>query len=97
VWSGTEFDVRVRPLAILDDRRVTRHVAFYLKQQPLTKDAANAMLRLLTLTEAGDYAVLDVRRGRFFKPVKTARGFDAWLEGQAQSFATMWRHLREAA
>lgn len=97
VWSGAHLDIRMRPLAVWEDRTTLRHVAFYLKEPPLSKDGARAMLRLLALTEPGDYAVLDVRRGRLIRPVATAASFDAWLEGEANSFATMWHHLRKAA
>lgn len=98
VWSHALCDVRARPHARLLDGDHVRHVALYLKQPPLTRDAARAMTQILVETMPGSYGVLDARRAKLWKPqARNGIGFHAWLDGEASSFATMWQQLRRSA
>ncbi len=98
IWSHALCDVRARPHARLIEGDRLRHVALYLKQPPLTRDAARAMAQILNQTVPGTYGVLDVRRAKLWKPqARNSAGFYAWLDGEASSFATMWQQLRRSA
>ena len=98
IWSHALCDVRARSHARLIDGDHTREVALYLKQPPLTRDAARAMAHILFETTPGAYGVLDVRRAKLWKPqARNGAGFHAWLDGEASSFATMWQQLRRSA
>jgi hypothetical protein len=69
----------------------------YLKQPPLTQDAANAGLRIMetqitALLVGGLPKVLDVRRAKLF-PLRrntNRRTLDAWLRGEAAGYAAHW-------
>jgi len=72
-------------------------VLLYLKQPPLTQDAANVGLRIIetqlaALLADGLPKVLDVRRAKIFALRRNAnRGnLDAWLRGEAAGYAAHW-------
>lgn len=72
-------------------------VLLYLKQPPLTQDAANAGLRIIetqlaALLADGLPGVLDVRRAKIFALRRNAnrRNIDAWLRGEAAGYAAHW-------
>ena len=75
----------------------------WLKEQPLSKDAANACLRLLSrhmpsISPDGTPVVVDVRRERLYQPTKRPlkRGFDEWLESEADVMGSLWMRLSAA-
>lgn len=92
IWQHAKVDVRVRIAAQLKDGPVSRDLALYLKETPLTKDAADAMLRILELTNPSvEHGVLDVRRAQLYRPRRNrSQHFDTWLTSEAGMFAAMW-------
>jgi hypothetical protein len=72
-------------------------VLLYLKQHPLTQDAANAGLRIIetqlaALLAGGLPKVLDVRRAKLLPLQRNTnrRTLDAWLRGEAAGYAAHW-------
>ncbi|WP_269177530.1 hypothetical protein [Modestobacter sp. VKM Ac-2986] len=99
VWGHPRADVRARIAALLKDGSDNREMATYLKEAPLTTDAAEAMLRILERTNPSlDHGVLDVRRAKLHRPQPIrSQHFDAWLTGEVAMFATMRSRLAAAA
>lgn len=99
IWRHPSADVRVRIAAQLKDGPSNRELALYLKEAPLTKDAADAMLRILELTNPSvEHGVLDVRRAKLHRPRRNrSQHFDTWLTGEVGMFAAMWSTFTAAA
>ncbi|WP_026316486.1 hypothetical protein [Actinokineospora enzanensis] len=96
-----ELELVVAPhLAVRDRHGGTQIVLFHLKEAPLTKDAANAALRVLAVCEPELLAgarplVVDVRRAkehRLRRDLSTTR-LDAWLSAEAAAYSTHWHHM----
>ena len=101
IWRTPRLDVSVRPdFAVAEANGNVVVVKLWLKEQPLTHDAARSCLRLLTrhmaaLSPGGAPVVVDVRREKVHRvgrrPYK--RGFDAYLESEAEAMAALWQRL----
>ncbi|WP_436493271.1 hypothetical protein [Actinokineospora sp. HUAS TT18] len=96
-----EVDVTVSPHLALRTSAGEQVVLFHLKEQPLTRDAANAALRVLQicmsdLLPGATPLVVDLRRSQEFRLPRNTNidRLDAWLTAQAAAFTT---HLRESA
>lgn len=97
-WATPDLTVTIRQhVGIrMPDGRVFV-VLLYLKQPPLTQDAANAGLRIMetqltALLVGGLPKVLDVRRAKLL-PLRrntNRRTLDAWLCGEAAGYAAHW-------
>lgn len=91
-------EVTVTPHLVLRTRRGDHHlVLFHLKEDPLTRDTANAALRVLQLCTPdllpdATPLVVDLRRAREFRLSRTLNtaGLDAWLTAQAAAYTTHW-------
>lgn len=100
-WSLDVIEVGISPeIALRRTDGTVQVVKLWMKSPELTKEAANATLRLLTrhmprLHEGGQPAVLDVRRKRLHVPSKRAlrRNYDDWLETEAVGFALLWQKV----
>ncbi len=73
-------------------------IKLYFKNEEPPKRRLEATLRLIGLTLPEDKAhavpsILDVKRGRLFKPTVEVRDIDALLAGEAAAFMTMWNHV----
>ncbi|PPK65851.1 hypothetical protein V5P93_000259 [Actinokineospora auranticolor] len=93
-----ELNVAVAPhLAVRDRAGETHTVLFHLKEAPLTRDAANAALRLMAVC-AGDLLpgahplVVDLRRAREYRLPRNTNTttLDAWLTAEASAYTTHW-------
>lgn len=97
IWSGPGLDVSVNPeLRISIDARLEMHLKLYFKAEPLSKRAADPMLRLIEQKYARRMpaAILDVRRRRLHSgPVANSTDLDLLLQAEARSFATIWAGL----
>lgn len=69
----------------------------WLKERELSRDAANAALRLLKtrmddLCPGGTPVVVDVRRGVEVRPARRGwrTNYDAWLRSEAAGTAALW-------
>lgn len=101
IWRTPRLAVSIRPdFAVTETNSVVMVVKLWLKEQPLTRDAARGCLRLLThhmaaLSPGGTAIVVDVRREKVHRvgrrPFK--RGFDAYLESEAEAMAALWQRL----
>jgi hypothetical protein len=104
VWTTQRLVVSVRPdFALANADGEIPVLKLWLKEQPLSKDAANACLRLLTrhmpsISPGGTPVVVDVRRERIYQPTKRPlkRGFDEWLESEAEAMGSLWLRLSAA-
>jgi hypothetical protein len=94
IWSGPGLDVSVNPeLRISIDTRPEMHLKLYFKAEPLSKRAADPMLRLIEQKygRRTPAAILDVRRRRLHSgPVGNSTDLDLLLQAEARSFATIW-------
>ncbi|CRK61025.1 hypothetical protein [Alloactinosynnema sp. L-07] len=95
-----DVDVSVAPHLGMRSSAGEHAVLFHLKEQPLTKDAANAALRVLQicmsdLLPGATPLVVDLRRAREFRLARNTNveRLDAWLTAQAAALAT---HLHES-
>lgn len=101
IWHTPRLAVSIRPdFAVADGDGGVTVVKLWLKEQPLTYDAARGCLRLLArhmadLSPGGTPVVVDVRREKVHqvgrRPFK--RGFDAYLESEAEAMAVLWQRL----
>ncbi|GAA2988519.1 hypothetical protein [Actinokineospora diospyrosa] len=72
-------------------------VLFHLKEAPLTRDGANAALRLLAVCAADLLAgaeplVVDLRRAKEYRLSRSTNldNLDAWLAAEAAAYTTHW-------
>jgi hypothetical protein len=101
MWRTGRLAVSIRPdFAVAETDGSVMVVKLWLKEQPLTYDAARGCLRLLArhmaaLSPGGTPIVVDVRREKVHRvgrrPFK--RGFDAYLESEAEAMAALWQRL----
>ena len=101
IWRTPRLAVSIRPdFAVTETDGSVLLVKLWLKEQPLTRDAARGCLRLLdrhmaALSPGGTAIVVDVRREKVHRvgrrPFK--RGFDAYLESEAEAMAALWQRL----
>jgi len=100
-WQTPRLTVGVRPdFALRDaDGRIIV-VKLWLREQPLNRDAARGCLWLLRqhmaeLSPGATPVVVDLRRENVHRigrrPFK--RGFDAYLEAEAEAMAALWQRL----
>jgi hypothetical protein len=101
IWRTSRLAVSIRPdFAIHETDNSVLLVKLWLREQPLAHDAARGCLRLLdrhmaALSPGGTAIVVDVRREKVHRvgrrPFK--RGFDAYLETEAEAMAALWQRL----
>ena len=95
-WRSGELEVAVNPELQLAIDGKPHAVKLYFKDAKLEKTRVNSMLHLLRLavpdrnTEIG---ILDVRRGRLVAPTREVSNVDLLVQGEAASFAAIWRGL----
>jgi hypothetical protein len=105
LWVTQRLTVRIRPdLTIQDAMGNTYTLKLWLKEAELTADAAQASLRLLErhMAEIHDGAtplVVDVRREKVHRQSRRRpkRGYDDWLESEADALGGLWLRLAAAA
>jgi len=98
-WSAEELTVNVRQHVGLRVRDAEPLVTFvYLKQLPLTSDAAKVVCRILEIVSddvlpGAGVAVLDVRRAKLHRPNRRLNRskLDRWLEAEATGYVRHWR------
>jgi hypothetical protein len=100
-WFTPHLAVSVRPdFAVADLSGKVTIVKLWLKESPLKRDAVRACLWLLDqyiaeISPCGTPVVVDVRREKVHRvgrrPFK--RGFDAYLETEAEAMAALWQRL----
>ncbi|MFI9006611.1 hypothetical protein ACIGNX_05170 [Actinosynnema sp. NPDC053489] len=98
-WQAGELALRVRPhlgLRLPDGSRAA--VLVYVKEAPLTQEAANVGLRILQQTMADTLPgavplVLDARRGRAFRMSRRTNlaKLDALIAAEAAGYVVHWR------
>jgi hypothetical protein len=101
IWFTPHLAVSVRPdFAVADSSGKVTIVKLWLKEPPLKRDAVRACLWLLDrhiaeISPCGTPVVVDVRREKVHRvdrrPFK--RGFDAYLESEAEAMAALWQRL----
>lgn len=101
IWRTPRLAVSIRPdFAVSKTDDSVMVVKLWLREQPLTRDAARGCLRLLdrnmaALSPGGIPIVVDVRREKIHRvgrrPFK--QGFDAYLESEAEAMAALWQRL----
>lgn len=97
IWQTPDLDVTVTP----EFSRVTpageiEVIKLYLRVDPLTRDAADGMLFVMSetmdeLCPGGKPVLWDLRRERVFTPRSRRREFGSWLRLQASNLAALWR------
>ncbi len=93
-----ELDVAVAPQLATVDRHGHRQVVlFHLKEAVLTRDAANAALRVLEvcmpdLLAGATPLIVDARRSKEYRLPRNLNTphLDAWLTAEASAYATHW-------
>lgn len=104
VWMTSRLSVSIRPdFAIVDADGRVFVVKLWLKEHALAADAARAGLRLLDrhmaqLSAGATPLIVDVRREKIHKQPRRAikRGFDDWLESEAEAMGGLWQRLAAA-
>ncbi|MDV8025337.1 hypothetical protein [Rhodococcus sp. IEGM 1330] len=100
-WSHGGVTVSVSPTFVYNGPDGPEPVWTYYKEAPMTRDAIQAVTRLMELaltTSSGRPAVLDLRRRKLTYGRSTRRRhFDAWLEGEAAAFEAMFTSISAAA
>jgi hypothetical protein len=101
IWRTPHLAVNVRPdFAVTDADGNVMVVKLWLKESQLRRDAVRGCLWLLgqhmtELSPGGTPIVVDVRREKVHRvgrqPFK--RGFDAYLEAEAEAMAALWQRL----
>lgn len=96
-WKYEDLIVSVNPELGLEINGQRHCIKLYFKQVQLTKHRVQAVLHLLRMT-ANNHAntmlgILDVSRAKFIPVDAATPGIGALLDGEAQSFSTMWRAL----
>ncbi|WP_308258607.1 hypothetical protein [Saccharothrix obliqua] len=98
-WASGELTLRVKPhLGLRMPDGSTAVVLTYVKEPPLTQEAANVGLRILQQTLPGTLPgatplVLDARRGRAFRMGKRTNlaKLDALIAAEAAGYVVHWR------
>ncbi|OLL98481.1 hypothetical protein Ae406Ps2_3792c [Pseudonocardia sp. Ae406_Ps2] len=98
-WTWATLPINVNQHVGMRLSGVETVVHLYLKQTPLTAQGATKVIwRTLQLTvdqtrPHAAVAVLDVRRGKLWKPtpIKKIRALDAWIESEALGYIEHWR------
>ena len=98
-WNGDLMSVRVNPeLGVTINGK--RHIMkLYFKAEPLTKAKADLILLLMaeslgsTVAQDTEFALLDVQKGKLYSSASPSKGLLPLLEGEANSFATMWNAI----
>ncbi|WP_051385750.1 hypothetical protein [Actinokineospora inagensis] len=93
-----DLELTVAPhLAVRGRSGGLRAVLFHLKEAPLTRDAANAALRLLAVRvdevlPGAEPLVVDLRRAREHRLARNTNipNLDAWLAAEASAYTTHW-------
>lgn len=99
-WHEQGLAVRVSPRFVHRQLRRRDLIWPYFKGDELSRDGAQAAIRLMQLTcpaDAGSPAVLDVRRGRLHRPQRLDRDYDTWLRGEVAGLLRMYESLSKAA
>lgn len=97
-WSAGGIHVRVNPELGLEINGQPYQMKLYFKKAKLTKAGADLILTLmaeaLPKTATGvKVGILDVREGKLYESDGSSRELSPLLEGEAISFATIWRNL----
>lgn len=99
-WHEQQLSVRVSPRFVWR-RTLNQDVVWpYFKEAELSRDAAQAAIRIMELacpTDAGQPAVLDVRRGRLHRARRRDRDYDVLLRAEVSALLGMYASLRPAA
>jgi hypothetical protein len=99
-WHEQGLAVRVSPRFVHRQRRSVDLIWPYFKGEELSRDAAQAAIRIMELAcppDAGRPAVLDVRRGQIHQPRRRDRDYDSWLRGEVSGLLRMYESIRRAA
>lgn len=99
-WNEQGLTVRVSPRFVHRQLRRRDLIWPYFKSDELSRDGAQAAIRLMELTcpgEAGTPAVLDVRRGRLHRPRRRDRDYDTWLRCEVAGLMQMYESLSRGA
>jgi hypothetical protein len=104
IWTTPRLAVSIRPdFAVTDAKGDVSVIKLWLKEHELASDAARAMLRLLELhmeelLPGGAPLVVDVRRQKVHRKTRrrVKKGFDQWMESEAQGLAELWDRLTAA-
>lgn len=105
LWTTPRLAVSIRPdFAVMDDNGNMSVIKLWLKDQVLTPEAARATLRLLDchmpdICTGAMPLVVDVRREKIHRKSRRAlkRGYDDWLELEAEGMGNLWQRLATAA
>ena len=101
-WDSGNLSVRVNPeLGLLIDGE-PHLVKLYMKQASIAKFEMDAMLYLLRQStpphlDGATPLVVDVARGKSFRPTREISELGALLDGEAAAFVAMWREFDAAA
>jgi hypothetical protein len=98
VWSAGGMHIRVNPELGLRINGQAYQLKLYFKKDKLCKAKADLILRLMaealpSTTKGIHVAILDVREGKLFESDGKSTELSPLLEGEAISFATIWRNL----
>ena len=97
IWHGPGLDVSVNPeLRVSINGQPEILLKFYFKAEPLSKRAADPMLRLIEQTygKQTPAAILDVRRGKLYRgPTPKPADLDLLLSAEATAFSTVYAGL----
>lgn len=99
-WHEQGLIVRVSPRFVHRQLRRRDLIWPYFKADELSREGAQAAIRLMELTcpaDVGTPAVLDVRRGRLHRPQRRDRDYDTWLRGEVAGLLRMYESLSRAA
>ena len=104
LWTTPRLTVSIKPdFAVADAQGNVSVVKLWLKEPVLTPDAARAALRLLNrhMTDLCPNAaplVVDVRREKIHRQSRRTlkRGYDDWLESEAEAMGGLWLRLAAA-
>ncbi len=92
-WKSGSLEVKVTPELIATINGTTYVLKLWFKAEPLSKLAANPMLRLIELTHGtlGSPALLDIRRGKLITgAVPKPADMDLVLASEALAYADLW-------
>ncbi|XVV05136.1 hypothetical protein ACQPW3_06975 [Actinosynnema sp. CA-248983] len=98
-WAAGDLTLRVRPhLGLRLPDASTAAVLVYMKERPMTQEAANVGLRILQRTidrtlPGATPLLLDARRGRAFRMAKRTNlaKLDALIAAEAAGYVVHWR------
>jgi hypothetical protein len=99
-WNEQGLVVRVSPRLVHRQRYTHDLIWPYFKDGELSRDAAQATIRIMELTCSTDGhrpSALDVRRGRLHHPRRRDRDYDTWLRAEVSGLLRMYNALRNAA